>query len=215
MDAFTLRTGALEVEFRLDPTYTRNSADNVHAYDRELAFAGGERYTWQAVGVRVLQDGRVLHSAVLLLPLGCAEPGPGTIVLRPDALYLPAGGEVVALDVPGLKVRWETRSTMGCVFGIRAIPGEDALIAHGEMCIARVEPDGRIAWERAGRDIFTGELRIAGDAVEVTDFDGEPYRFRLSNGEILDAPPPRRVPEPPSALGWADRLRAWLGLAGR
>jgi hypothetical protein len=47
--------------------------------------------------------------------------------------------------------------------------------------------------------------------VEVTDFDGEPYRFRLSDGEILEAPPPRPAPELPSARGWADRLRARLG----
>lgn len=207
-----IAAGGLRLALWEDHTYTRSSADNVHAYDREVVFADGARHSWKAVGVRVSEGDRVLCSAVLLLPLGCGAPGPETIVARPDTLYLPAGTGVVALDLPSLEARWETRSHLGCILGIHTMPGEDALIAHGEIAIARVEPDGRVAWERTGRDLFSGELRVAGDAVEVTDFDGEPYRFHISDGKVLTGPPrraPIAPPRPPA--GWLERLRAWLG----
>lgn len=205
-----LAAGRLQVALWMDHTYTRNSADNVHTYDREVEFADGGPHTWKAVGVRVSEDERVLRSAALLLPLGCGEPGPATIVARPHALYLPAGSGVAALDLPSLEVRWRTGSRIGCVMGLHEIPGDEALIVHGEISVARVEPDGRVAWEHAGRDVFSGELRIVGDAVEVADWDGALYRFRLSDGEVLHAPPPGLTPEPPPSRGWIDRLRAWL-----
>ena len=204
-----LTAGGLEVAFWTDHTYTRNSADNVHAYEREIMLAGEDRHHRQAVGVRVSDGGAVLASAVLLLPLGCGEPGAHAIVLRPGTVYLPTGSEVAALDVPSLQVRWETRSDLGCVLALHEIPGEEALIVHGEITIARVEPDGRVAWEHSGRDIFSGELCVIGDAVEVTDWDGELYRFRISDGEILVQPAPVRPP-PPRPGGWLDGLRALL-----
>lgn len=206
-----LSAGAVEVDLWLDHTYTRGSADNVHAYAREVAFADGPRHGWQALGVRVRQGDAVRSSAVLLLPIGCGEPGPRTLLLRPGTLFVPVGTEVAALDVPSLQVRWETRSHLGCVMGLHELSGQDALIAHGEISVARVELDGGIRWEHAGRDIFSGELRIADDAVEVTDFDGEPYRFRVSDGEVLDAPPPRPSATPSSqSAAWTERLRGWL-----
>ena len=192
-----LAAGGVEAAFWRDHTYTRNSADNVHAYARELVFAEGDAHHWQAVGVRLSEGETVLDSAVLLLPVGCGEPGAHTILFRPGTLYLPCGSEVVALDVPSLQVRWETRSNVGCVLGLHEIPGEEALIVHGEICVARVQPDGQVAWERVGRDIFSGGLRITGDVVEVTDWNGDLYRFRITDGEVLLAPPPPViVPDP-------------------
>lgn len=208
-----LAADGVQVALWIDHTYTRNSADNVHAYDREVAFAGSAPHTWQAVGVRVSEGERVLGSAVLLVPLGCRGPDAETTIVRPGTLYLSAGTEVAALDLPSLQVQWQTESSVGCVMGLHEIPGEEALIVHGEIAIARVRPDGRIAWEQAGRDTFSGELRIVGDAVEVTDWNGDLYRFRLSDGQVLAGPPPARAPAAPAerAAGWVESLRSWLG----
>lgn len=70
-----------------------------------------------------------------------------------------------------------------------------------------------MSWEQAGRDIFSGEMRIADGAVEVTDVYDDLYRFRLSDGQVLAGPPPRPplAPPPVRAGGWMERLRAWLG----
>ena len=206
-----LAAGGVEVALWEDHTYSRGSADNVHAYDRELAFADGPRHEWRAVGVRVSEGERTASSAVVLLPIGCGEPGGHTIVVRPGTLYLPCGSEVAALDLPSLEVRWRTESDLACVNGLHEIPGEEALIVRGELTIGRVEPDGRVAWERSGRDVFSGELRIVGDVVEVTDWNEDRYRFRLSDGEILDSPPQARPVLDPPRAGWMERLRGWMG----
>lgn len=209
-----LAADGLEVALWEDHTYSRGSADNVHAYDRVLAFAGGQRHEWRAVGVRVSEGERAVSSAVVLLPIGCGEPGPHTILARLGTLYLPCGSEVAALHLPSLDVRWRTESDLACVNGLHEIPGEEALIVRGELTVARVEPDGRVAWEQYGRDIFSGELRIVGDAVEVTDWNEDLYRFRLTDGEMLEGPPPARPapdPQPDRPAGWVERLRALLG----
>lgn len=207
-----LCAGDREVALWKDHTYSRNSTDNVHAYDHEVVFAQTRR-DWTAFGIRVTRDGTEMGSAVLLLPLGSGEPEPGRIAVRPDTLYLPAQNELAALDLASLRVRWETESDLCGIQCIHELPGQDSLIVHGELSIARVEPDGTMTWGQAGRDIFSGESRIVGDAVEVTDWHGELYRFRLSDGEMLagPSPPPPGVVPPARPAGWMERLRAWLG----
>jgi hypothetical protein len=112
-----LTAGMLEVALWNDWTYSRNSTDNVHAYDAEVEFAGTGRH-WQPIGARVSEGGRVLRSAVLLIPFGAGELGPERFLARPGTLYLPAGTELAALDLPSLQVRWETESHLCGVLGI-------------------------------------------------------------------------------------------------
>lgn len=202
-----LAAGGLEVALWEDHTYTRNSADNVHRYDREVVFADEH---WIAFGVRVSEGDRVLASVVVLSLIGCGTLRRERVVAREGVLLLPDGGEVVAFELPSLRERWRARTEGGCVSALHPVPGDDALIVHGELTIARLSADGRIAWERGGRDIFSGALRMEGDAVEVTDWNEDVYRFRLADGEVLAAPPPPPPRPQERSPGWMDRVAGWF-----
>jgi outer membrane protein assembly factor BamB len=203
-----LAAGGLEVALWEDHTYTRNSADNVHRYDREVVFAADH---WIAFGVRVSEGGRELASMVVLSLIGCGTLCAENVVAREGVLLLPDAGDVVAFELPSLRERWRARTEGGCVSALHTVPGEDALIVHGELTIARISADGRVEWERGGRDILSGALRIGDGEVEVTDWNEDVYRFRLSDGEVLAAPP---APPPPSPtkppVGWMDRVAGWF-----
>jgi outer membrane protein assembly factor BamB len=201
-----LAAGGLEVALWEDHTYTRNSADNVHRYDREVVFASEHR---RAFGVRVREGERVLASMVMLPVLGCDGLHPDNVLARDGVLYLPAAGEVVAFELPSLRELWRARTEGACVHALHTIPGGSALIVRGELTIARLSADGRVEWERSGRDVFSNPLRIDGDAVEATDWNGDLYRFRLMDGEVLAAPPPPPSP-PEEPVRWMDRVTRWF-----
>jgi hypothetical protein len=182
-----LATGGLEVALWEDSTYTRGSTDNASRFAREIVLA--DRHC-KAVEIRVRDDARMLGSAVLLVPMWCSGPREGLVIARDGALYLGAGDEVVALAIPSLEVLWRTKADHACVFGLQEIEGEDALLVHGELEITRLGLDGRIQWQRGGRDIFTGGCVIDDDEVIAIDWDGAEYRWRLSDGEMLVGPHP-------------------------
>lgn len=68
---------------------------------------------------------------------------------------------------------------------------DDAVLVHGEIAITRLGLDGGIQWQRAGWDIFTGGCQVSEGVVTAVDWNGAVYRWRLSDGEVLDDPPKR------------------------
>jgi outer membrane protein assembly factor BamB len=176
MDAFTLRDGALEVEFRRAVDYVPGSAP------REIGSAYGD---WQATAVDVRVDGRPAASAVLLAREGFSAVDRERVVLRGGTPYAAVEDGVFALDLPALDVLWAERMGYGSVFRLMEIGGEDALLVHGELDITRLGMDGRIRWQRGGADIFTGGCHIEDGVVVAVDWNGHVYRWRLSDGEVI------------------------------
>jgi len=203
-----LAAGGLEVALRQEHCYSRNSTDNVRRYDREVVVSELGR----SLGVEVREGESVLASMVLL---GASMGGEARrcVLARPDSLLIAVTGEIAAFELPSLRLTWRAATHAGTIFALHEIPGENGLIVHGEITIARVSRDGRIEWERSGRDIFTGKLCIDDEVVEVTGWEADVYRFRLSDGEILAGPPLTSAPAspPPSPpLRWVDRVAGWF-----
>ena len=48
-----------------------------------------------------------------------------------------------------------------------------------------MEHDGSVAWRSGGADLFTGERTVTGEVVDVTDFNGDRYRWALADGALL------------------------------
>ena len=196
---YRLAAGGLEVVFRDEPCWTPGSADNLRRFDREIVL--DEDSCRRAVGVTVEREGRVLASAVLRV--GAWSPGAqeGSVVVRRDAIYFSAGPQVVALELPSLEPRWMVKVDDACVFGLHEIE-EDALLVHGELDVTLLGMDGEIRWQHGGWDIFTGGCHIDGGQVVAVDWNGAVYRWRLSDGEVLQDPPrPVFTPDPHPRCG--------------
>lgn len=192
-----LAAGGLEVALREDHCYTRNSTDNVHRYEREVVVSE----LGCPLGVEV-RDGETGVASMVVFGAMLGGEARRCILARPGMLIIPAIGEIAAFELPSLRLAWRADVNAG-----------NTILALHEIPIARLSWDGRIQWEHGGRDIFSGELRIDDEAVEVTDWEADVYRFRLSDGEMLAGPPLTSAPAspPPSPpLRWLDRLVGWF-----
>lgn len=198
-----LAAGGLEVALREDHCYTRNSTDNVHRYEREVVVSE----LGPPLGVEV-RDGETVVASMVVFGAMLGGEARRCILARLGMLIIPAIGEIAAFELPSLRLAWRADVNAGnTILALHEIPTEDGLIVHGEITIARLSWDGRIQWEHSGRDIFSGELCIDDEAVEVTDWEADVYRFRLSDGEMLAGPPLTSAPAspPPSPpLRWLD-----------
>jgi hypothetical protein len=172
-DAFTLGEDALQVDLWRDLAWSPDSRGDPARYGRVIALAERHR---QATGIEARVEGRAMGTAVVLGEMGCPGISSGGAVLRGDTLILAMAAKVVALAIPSLEPRWITDVDDACVFGLMEIEGEDALLVHGEITITRVGMDGRIQWQRAGGDIFTGGCWMRDGVVFAVDWVGAEYR---------------------------------------
>ncbi len=175
-----LRAPGLEIVLQDAADYRTGSEDG--RYGREHVLGRGHT---KAIGIEVTAAGTPAGSAMVIVPMGTPGVHERCATTRDDALILACGGEVVAFSPPQLDLLWRAEADPACIFGLHPVPGEEAVIAHGEQAIARVEPDGAVAWIQWGEDIFSGELRLRGNAVEVTDWSGKPYCFHTADGRPL------------------------------
>ncbi|WP_420125014.1 hypothetical protein [Longimicrobium sp.] len=190
-----LDAGGLQLALWIDHTFSRGSAANVRTYARE-AVVTEDPYS-RALGMAVLRDGREIASAVLIVAAWCPDAQESSIIVRSDALYLPAGPHVVALHLPSLETRWVREVEGACIFGMMEIDDADALLVHGELEITRLGMDGEVQWQRGGFDIFTGGCWTRDGVVYAVDWIGAEYRWRLSDGEPVGVTPGAHPP------GWA------------
>ena len=97
-------------------------------------------------------------------------------------LYLAVSDSVVCLVLQPFEFKWALCIDTATCFGVHVYEPTDSLISHGELEIARFTENGEILWQSSGRDIFTGSLVLGEESVAVTDFNGDQYRFRYSDG---------------------------------
>ncbi len=127
-------------------------------------------------------------SRLLLAGGGASGVHDHSAVAVVDTLFVAVGDHIAALRLPNLAVAWAVPVDHATCFGVRHSSLRGCLVSHGEMEIARVSLAGEIVWVAGGADIFTGEFRLAGDVVEVSDFDSRSYRLDLATGRELPLP---------------------------
>lgn len=205
----TLAEGDLEVRLWADPGHKPGSADNLYRYDLEIGTDG----CYNGVGVEVRRGGGPWRSAILgaSYVIGMDE---GSAFMRDGVLYVATGGDVTALEVSAMTVRWRVQADWDSVFSLHALEGEDAFIVHGEMMITRLGLDGTIAWERSSYDLWTGPFGVEDGVVEAEDRNGFRYRFRVADGAAIDGPQPPRDPDDTSTPWWRHLWRTLRGERG-
>lgn len=109
-------------------------------------------------------------------------------VVVDDHILIAVGNQICSLLLPILDLEWHTEADWGTCFGIYYSQEHSLLISHGEIEIARLSLDGEIQWRASGKDIFTGDLCLRTNYVEVSYFNLEKYRIRVSDGksQIVD-----------------------------
>jgi hypothetical protein len=160
-----------------EPTYTFGSQDNARSYSAELNLAKESRRT-STHGLFL--DGR--PRLVIGAAGGCSAVHAHSLAVVAGRAYVAVGDQVVCLRSDTLDVLWCRGVDDATCFGVHFSEEHQALISHGELSIARLTPEGQIAWQSYGADVFSGSFSLRPDAVLATDFEGRVYRFNYDNG---------------------------------
>jgi outer membrane protein assembly factor BamB len=134
------------------------------------------------VRVEAMRDGTQIWCRFVSEPVGGAIVGERSAVCHDGHVFLIIGRMVASLDWAAGNLDWTCEGDDSQCFGLYRTPGDDALIVHGELDIARVSWTGRVEWRSGGRDIFTGPFQVERDAIYATDWNGDIYRIAYETG---------------------------------
>lgn len=172
-----LRTELGDVSVINEPTYTFGSSDNVRSYPFEKNLDSESSPV--SVHSVFLNENPI---AVFGATGGASGVHEHSAVFHNGRLYLAVSDSVVCLVLQPFEFKWALCIDTATCFGVHVHEPTGSLISHGELEITRFTENGEILWQSSGRDIFTGSLVLGEESVAVTDFNGDQYRFRYSDG---------------------------------
>jgi hypothetical protein len=134
-----------------------------------------------SIAIRI--TGEKSTRTVLIRAFGFSSGRSNSGVLLGNLLIVAVGNRVCGLEVPRLAVKWHVEADPSAVFGVHEIPGVDIdVIVHGELELLRLSTLGEVRWRSGGKDILTGDLQFIGESIVISDFEGNKYRFHLTDG---------------------------------
>ena len=169
-------TNKYEIDIDYHPTYKSGSADNLFKFDFEYL----EKSASTIFGVKILDSGICLKSAVISSQGGGTGIHNSALVLEEDRLMLCCGDKIFCLSIPDLTLLWKTKADDCTCFQIFGY--QDSYIVHGEINISRINHDGMILWQYSGEDIFMNmndeiECELQADYIIASDFNNKVYKI--------------------------------------
>ena len=92
------------------------------------------------------------------------------------------------MTIPDLDLEWKTISDTATCFGIHYLDKD--YVVHGELEITRLDKDGKIVWQKSGRDIWTtaeafDDFAVYDNYILATDWGYNRYKFDF-DGNLLE-----------------------------
>jgi hypothetical protein len=92
------------------------------------------------------------------------------------------------LTIPDLNLEWKTVADVATCFGIYYLDKD--YVVHGELEITRLDKDGKIIWQKGGRDIWLtlegiDDFVVYDNYILATDWDYNRYKFDF-DGNLLE-----------------------------
>ena len=169
-------TNKYEIDIDYHPTYKSGSADNLFKFDFEYL----EKSASTIFGIKILNNGVCLKSAVISSQGGETGVHNSALVLEEDKLILCCGDKIFCLSIPDLTLLWKIKADDFTCFQIFGY--QDSYIVHGEINISRINHDGMILWQYSGEDIFMNmddeiECELQADYIIANDFNNKVYKI--------------------------------------
>ena len=166
-----------------EPAYGKDSMDNVRGYRSEL-YRRDANEACCAHGVIIGDIESPEISTIILGTGGATGVHQNSIAHIENICFIAAGDSVFALEVLSLKMLWCKKVDTATCFGVFWVAKQKCLITWGEVFVCRFSMDGNKVWETSGADIFTQGFELAGDAIEIIDFNNDKYRIDIRSGKI-------------------------------
>ena len=181
-------TKKYEIDIDYHPTYKSGSADNLFKFDFE--YLEDHKKTAPTIfGIKVLENGSCLKSAVINAEGGETGVHNSALVLEEDRLILCCGDKIFCLSIPDLTLLWKTKADDFTCFQIFA--HQNSYIVHGEINISRLNHDGTILWQYSGEDVFMNmedevECELKEDYIIASDFNNKIYKIDYDGKDYVD-----------------------------
>ena len=178
-------TKKYEIDIDYHPTYKSGSADNLFKFGFEYL----EKSASTIFGIKILENGVCLKSAVISAVGGETGVHNSALVLAEDRLTLCCGDKIFCLSIPALSLLWKTQADDFTCFQIFAY--QDSYIVHGEINISRINHDGTILWQYSGEDIFMNmdddiECELRADYIIANDFNNKVYKIGYNGKDYVE-----------------------------
>jgi hypothetical protein len=172
-------TKKYEIDIDYHPTYKSGSANNLFKFDFEY-LENNSKTAPTIFGIKVLENGVCLKSAVISAEGGETGVHNSALVLEEDRLILCCGNKIFCLSIPDLILLWKTQADDFTCFQV--FPYQDSYIVHGEINISRINNDGMILWQYSGEDIFMNmddevECELRANYIVASDFNNKVYKI--------------------------------------
>ncbi|MFD2232113.1 hypothetical protein [Alkalimarinus sediminis] len=167
-----------------EPTYSRNSSDNVRSYKHEYCRNNDYKHI-SAHGVIVGDIEHPDSSAIMLGVGGSTGVHEDSVTFNGNTIYVAAGDAIFALDFPSLELKWCRKVDFATCFGVYWLKEYNCLITWGELNVCRLTEEGREAWSASGPDVFTEGFEIDRGTIKITDFNNDIYHVNIETGDIV------------------------------
>lgn len=177
----------LVIEVYDDPTYKAGSSDNNSNYLKQHFGNNGNEYPTSKYGVKIHQAEEETNNCIVIGSGGATGIYPNSSIIDNDLLLICCCDTIFCLILPGLKLKWATKSDQATCFGIYKL--QDDYIIHGEIEISRLDREGNIKWQFGGSDIFVsfdsdGAFKLNSDHIALTDFYKTKYKIDFNGKPI-------------------------------
>lgn len=179
-------TEKYKISIYSDTTFSEGSADNIHKYDF-VYLHESEYHPTTVFGIKIFNENRLIKSAVIGSAGGSTGIHETSTIIELDRIIICCSDTVFCLSIPELSLLWQTKADQATCFEI--FKCKDDYIIHGELEISRLDKNGKIVWQQAGKDVFTtldsyDTFVITDEYILATDWENRKYKFDF-NGQII------------------------------
>jgi hypothetical protein len=175
------------IKFYDEADYKLDSTDNIKTYDKTF-ISGDKNILTSQIGIELFEDDNLKSSCLIGSEGGGTGITGNSTMISYGGLVICCSNTVFKLTIPDLNLEWKTVADSASCFGIHFL--DEDYIVHGELDITRLDKDGKIVWQKGGRDIWTtaegiDDFAVYNDYILATDWDYNRYKFDF-DGKLLE-----------------------------
>lgn len=175
------------IKFFDEADYRFDSMDNIKTYNK-IFVSGNKAVLTSQIGIEVFEDDILKSSCLIGSEGGGTGINGNTTLISYGGIVICCSNTVFKLTIPDLDLEWKTIADLMTCWGIHYLDKD--YVVHGELEISRLDKDGKIVWQKGGRDIWTtaegiDDFAVYDDYILATDWDYNRYKFDF-NGKLLE-----------------------------
>jgi len=175
------------IKFFDEADYRFDSMDNIKTYKKTF-LSGDKNMLTSQIGIEILEDDILKTSCIIGSEGGGTAITGNTSLISYGGLVICCSNTVFKLTIPDLNLEWKTISDSATCFGIHYL--DEDYVVHGELEITRLDKDGKIVWQKSGREIWTtaegiDDFAVYDDYILATDWDYNRYKFDF-DGKLIE-----------------------------